>query len=278
MFFKKDRNALSNEADLGRKIQWSQIEDGERLKYLLKEFDDLKKEVNIIINDGYLNRIKELQKSFNDLQIIINQFLQGNFENLDKVYDSKLKELRDLIQAHHEYCEETYVKKTDKVKFSDLDPELIKLIFGSSSDGSKYQFDKEETMREIEWRQYIVTAEPIVVYKGTNKISAKDWYGPNYEQNNFKDAKVEMFYNGNIYNYVTENERKFESNWFDHLVKELNARRPSSIYVPKHGIDKEDEYNPVPVFKYVDYDPDNRTFIFNAGDTVEHVFSIVKYK
>ena len=49
--------------------------EAQSLKRVIDHLKDICPQYDyIIINDGYLNRIKELQKSFNDLQIIINQF------------------------------------------------------------------------------------------------------------------------------------------------------------------------------------------------------------
>ena len=125
-------------------------------------------------------------------------------------------------------------------------------------------FSQEGEINEVNYSENIQEANCIVELKlvqsipatiNLDPINTRDTLQISILESNTPDASTEISYKST----------DVENSWND-FVQQYN------------GIDKEDEYNPVPVFKYVDYDPDNRTFIFNAGDTAEHVFSIVKYK
>jgi len=187
--------------NLGALIDLSQIKDGKELKRIIKEFDNLETSVKHQINVAFNKKFNALSKKYENLEAILN----GQLDALEDAYASKLHELSERITEHEEYSERTYMKKTDLIGLENLSEDLREKIYyllSNSSDESGFTTDYNGDLKKIKWSMYfILFADKILYLKDVNNrtfssektVSWEDWYGENYEDNDFSSNCVELW-------------------------------------------------------------------------------------
>jgi len=269
---------------LGRKIAWSQIEDGELVRKFLKDYQKIISKVNYLIENGFNEQMEEFKKELTELKNQVSEFTKSSFDLLKEHYANDLKDLTDKLDKFILYAEDTYMKKTDKIFLHQLDDSLRDLIIGGPSSGN-IQIDKDGNIRTVKWRSYFATSnawldynkEVLIHNNENNIITLEDWFGPNYESGDFSNASVELFYYGDIYKFVTESVRLNDEQWFNNAIANIETNRTLSTYVPKSGVDDLTKYPPIPYFGSVSFDPESSLIQFEAGRTVDYMFCFVKY-
>ena len=194
--------------NLGALIDLSQIKDGQKLKQMIKDFDKLDTSVKHQINVTFNKKFNALSDKYNNLEDVLN----GDLDALKDTYASELKDLSDRINEHHDYSERTYMKKTDLIGIDNLDEDLKQKIYwllANTGETSDYATDYYGNLKKVKWSMYFVLfADKILFLKDVhnktsnseNTISWEDWYGENYESDDFSSSCVELW----LYNRPAE--------------------------------------------------------------------------
>lgn len=190
-----------HEKNLGSLIDLCQIKDGSQLKRIIRDFDKLDSNVKHQINVAFKQKFDELSDKYENIENILN----GDLEILGKSYETELEHLNQRIDNHEEYSEKTYMKKTDLIGIDNLSEELKEKIYWlllNAGDKSDYTTDYNGNLRKIKWSMYIVLFADKILYlkdvknksaSSEKTISWEDWYGENYELNDFSSNCVELW-------------------------------------------------------------------------------------
>lgn len=186
---------------LGALIDLSQIEDGLALKRIVEEFDKLDNKIRYQIKILFEKKFNDLADKYNNIE----NALEGNLENLENIYETELKRLHGRIDEHHEYSEATYMKKTDLIGTENLSEDLREKIYwllANAGENSGYMTDYNGELRKVKWSMYVVLFADKILYlkdvvnktaNSSNTISWEDWYGENYENDDFSSNCVELW-------------------------------------------------------------------------------------
>jgi len=173
--------------NLGALIDLSQIKDGDELKRIIEDFDNIEFRLKKILKKEILTDL--IDKS-------------GDFSNLFKDYKSELEKLDERISTNYNYSEKTYVKKEDKISIDDFNDELKKQIMdliNASGNLDGYVTDYNGKSRKLQWTMYFTLYGTNMLYLGDienksynseNTITVEDWSG---ENDDFSNSCVELW-------------------------------------------------------------------------------------